>query len=269
MHDTNSPQYVYKQGDEREALEATLHDSDGNVVDLSNAQSATLIIQSKSEFENDSNTLALNVTGQITDPANGVVEYQWQDGDLDLAGGRYYAVWRISWPDQGGDGVADDQTFPREGVLQIDVERTPTGSVDPASAPGDLTVTRLTASEVSGPVANGSVITSLVGSGLSVDANGNLNASTQYYTPTPVSAAHTASDGEFVLVDASTGAVTVTLPTPTTNTAVGIEKTDTSSNVVTVSPNGTESVNYGSAEDLVAQGESLDLISDGVDWYVV
>lgn len=90
-----------------------------------------------------------------------------------------------------------------------------------------------------------------------------------YNTVTPVTSNYTASTNELVLVDASAGAVTVTQPSPEEGKPVGVEKTDTSSNTVTISPNGNENVNYGSSEDLAAQGESVDLVSDGTDWYVV
>ena len=176
MTHTNAETLRYKQSDERPAISSTLHDESGNAVDLTNAQSVTFILQAKDEFENDTSTLALNASASIVSATDGTVEYVLQDGDLDVAPGRYYGAWRVSWPDSGGDGVADDQWFPRDGLLQIDVERTPTGTVDPASAPADLTVTRLTASEIAGSVAGGNVISSLVGNNLSVDANGQLNA---------------------------------------------------------------------------------------------
>jgi len=267
-HDNTTPKETYKQGDERPAFKATLHDEDGNVVDLSDADSVTFVLQAKDEFQNDSDTLAINATASIVSATDGTVEYQIQDGDLNVSDGRYYGAWRVSWPDAGGDGVADEQWFPRDGLEAYDVERVPTGSVDPESAPADLTVTRLTASEIAGDVAAGNVITDLVGPGLSVD-NGVLNAEGGYSSQTTQTSAYTASDGEYVYADASGGGFTVTLPSPSQGARVGVEKTDSTSNTVTIAPNGSESVNYQTDEDLIAQGESIDLRSDGSDWFVL
>ena len=178
MHSATTPHATYKQSDERPAITDVLLDEDGNAVDLTNAQSVTFLLQEKSEYENNSNTLAINATASFVDAANGKVEYVLQDGDLDVAASRYYGTWRVSWPDQAGNGVADDQTFPQDGLLAIDVEQAISGSVDPSSAPNDLTVTRLTASEIAGSVASGNVITDLVGKGLRVDGSGVLHADT-------------------------------------------------------------------------------------------
>lgn len=101
------------------------------------------------------------------------------------------------------------------------------------------------------------------------DGNGNIYSSGGYDTVTTVTADYTASKNELVLVDASGGPVTVTLPAPEEGQPVGLEKSDSSSNTVTISPNSTENVNYASSEDLVAQGESVDLVSGGTDWYVI
>lgn len=267
-HDNTKPKATYSQGDERPSFTATLHDEDGNTVDLSNAQSVTFVLQAKDEFENDTDTLAINATASIVTAADGTVEYVIQDGDLNVTAGRYYGAWRVSWPDQGGDGVADDQWFPRDGLEAYDVERTPTGSVDPDSAPADLTVTRLTASEIAGDVASGNVITDLVGDGLSVES-GALTAAGGYSSQNTVTAAYTASSAEYVYADASGGAFTITLPTPSQGVTVGVEKTDSSSNTVTIAANSGEQVNYQTSEGLIAQGESIDLRSDGTDWFVL
>lgn len=268
-HNNTSPDHEYKQGDERPAISSVLHDEEGNVVDLSDAQSATFILQAKDEFQNDSGTLAINQTASIVSATNGEVQYQLQNDDLAVSPGRYYAAWRITWPDAAGDGVADDQWFPRDGLIAVDVEQTPTGSVDPDDAPQDLTVTRLTASEIAGDVASGNVITDLVGGGLTVESGALTAESGGYSSQTTATSAYTASDGEYVYTDASSGAFTITLPSPSQGARVGIEKTDSSSNTVTVAPNSGEQVNYQTSEDLVAQGESIDLQSDGVDWFVL
>lgn len=80
---------------------------------------------------------------------------------------------------------------------------------------------------------------------------------------------YSAEDGDVVLVDASGGPVSITLPEAEADVSVIVEKTDGSENDVTIASVSTGDVNYSSEETLVAQGESVDLVSDGNDWYSV
>ena len=88
------------------------------------------------------------------------------------------------------------------------------------------------------------------------------------WTVTKVTANYTASDGEIVLVDASGGAVTVTLPTPSSGARVRVKKIDASTNTVTVSPSGTETIDGASSHSISQQYETYEYVSDGTDWYV-
>lgn len=168
---------TYKTGDDRPAINDQLTDLDGNTVDLTDAQSVKFVLQSKQAFSNGSDSLTVNATAEVVDAPNGVVEYELRDSDLDVEPGRYLGCWVVSWPDANGDGKADTQHFPRSGLLEIDVQDAISGSVDAESAPTDLTVMRLTADELAGTVADGNVITNLVGDGHYVDMNGHLNVS--------------------------------------------------------------------------------------------
>ena len=83
-----------------------------------------------------------------------------------------------------------------------------------------------------------------------------------------VNANYTASDGEIVLVDASGGAVTITLPTPSASARVRVKKIDASSNVVTVQPSGSETIDGASSHTISQQYETYEYVSDGTNWYV-
>lgn len=76
------------------------------------------------------------------------------------------------------------------------------------------------------------------------------------------------SDGESVWVDASGGATTVQLPTPDAGIAVRVVVVD-ATNDVTVTRDGTETID-GSASDLTLSAEqALALESDGANWRTV
>jgi hypothetical protein len=86
-------------------------------------------------------------------------------------------------------------------------------------------------------------------------------------TTTSTSSDYIASTGEYVLADASGGPLTVTLPAPEADATVAVKKTDASENDVTVStPSG--NIDAQASEQLIQQGESLTLLSDGTDWYI-
>ena len=79
---------------------------------------------------------------------------------------------------------------------------------------------------------------------------------------------YTASDGDIVLVDASGGAVTITLPSPTAGAKVRVKKTDASTNVVTVSPSAAETIDGASSDSISKQYETYEYVSDGTNWFV-
>lgn len=83
-------------------------------------------------------------------------------------------------------------------------------------------------------------------------------------------AAYTATDSDdVILVDATAGAVTITLPT-----AVGragkrytIKKIDSSANAVTIDPNGTETIDRAATVVLGAQDAAAIIESDNANWF--
>ena len=80
---------------------------------------------------------------------------------------------------------------------------------------------------------------------------------------------YTASNGDCVLADASSEAITITLPSPSNNAIVNVKKIDSSANVVTVEPNGSETIDGSSSKTIDTQYESYTFISDGTNWYII
>ncbi|RKY40075.1 MAG: hypothetical protein DRP85_09290 [Candidatus Makaraimicrobium thalassicum] len=83
-----------------------------------------------------------------------------------------------------------------------------------------------------------------------------------------VSANYTASTNEFVLADASSGAITITLPSPSANARVAVKKVDSSTNNVTVDA-GTANIDGNTTFTLGTQYESYEFYCDGTNWYVL
>ena len=79
-----------------------------------------------------------------------------------------------------------------------------------------------------------------------------------------LSASASIATGEFADVDATSGAVTITLPPASTNSGkmIGVAKSDASGNYVTLSGQ----VNGAATTDLTTQYTALLLISNGTEW---
>jgi len=85
-------------------------------------------------------------------------------------------------------------------------------------------------------------------------------------------ASYTVGDGDSHLdMDASSGAVTVTLPEAASSRGrvLFVKKTDSSSNAVTIDGNGSETVDGATTQDLFLQYECLQVICDGTGWAIV
>jgi len=78
----------------------------------------------------------------------------------------------------------------------------------------------------------------------------------------------TAADS-IILADASGGAFTVTLPPAAVNNVFTIKKVDASGNLVTIDGDGEETIDGDLTVALSAQYESLTLVTDGSNWFVV
>ena len=86
-----------------------------------------------------------------------------------------------------------------------------------------------------------------------------------------VTAAHTASRGEdVILVNATGGAVTVTLPAAGQYSGLQfiIKKTDASANAVTIDGSGAETIDGAATQVLTVQYQSITVVSDGTGWQI-
>lgn len=74
-----------------------------------------------------------------------------------------------------------------------------------------------------------------------------------------------------VLVDASGGAVTITLPAADLHSGriYDVKKIDSSANAVTVDGNGSETIDDATTQTLSSQYASLRIISDGTEWWIL
>lgn len=74
-----------------------------------------------------------------------------------------------------------------------------------------------------------------------------------------------------VLVNATSGAKTITLPSAATVTGkqLKIKKTDASANAVTVTPSGSQKIDGAANYSLATQNKLVCIVSDGSNWFIV
>ena len=80
-----------------------------------------------------------------------------------------------------------------------------------------------------------------------------------------------ATSEKILLCDATSGAITVDLPTASGNDGqvYRIKKIDSSTNAVTIDPNGSETIEGASTKVIYIQYESVDIVSDGTNWSIL
>lgn len=73
------------------------------------------------------------------------------------------------------------------------------------------------------------------------------------------------------VVDATGGAVTITLPTAASaiNRCFYIKKIDASGNAVTVDGDGSETIDGATTASLASQYDSVQVVSDGTEWWII
>lgn len=105
---------------------------------------------------------------------------------------------------------------------------------------------------------------SLEGSG-DVVTNGGKTVVSNPTTP------HTADKNEVILWDATSGNKVVNLPAASTSTnfVIDIKKTDSSSNTVTIDGNASETIDGELTKILSSQYESITVICDGSNWFII
>lgn len=93
-----------------------------------------------------------------------------------------------------------------------------------------------------------------------------LSAVTVVTATTTLDASH-----GIVLVDATAGAVTINLPAASGLSGRGyvIMKIDSSTNGVTIDPNGTELINGSNTKTLLNQFNAVLIVTDGTAWYSI
>jgi hypothetical protein len=74
-----------------------------------------------------------------------------------------------------------------------------------------------------------------------------------------------------VLVDATAGAVTITLPAANVSAgrSITVKKTDASVNAVTIDGSGAETIDGATTKSLPAQYDSVTVFCDGTQWWIV
>lgn len=101
------------------------------------------------------------------------------------------------------------------------------------------------------------------------DGGGGGGGGGGYAVIPSVSGDHTASDGEFVLADASAGPLTVTLPAPAEGLLVGVKKVDASGNGVTVATPGTQTIDGQASVTITGRYTSREHTSDGTNYWIL
>src|ERR1035441_2282323 len=114
--------FMTKAGDTLPVLCASLTDATGTAIDLTDATGVSFDMALVGSSE-----LTVNATADIVGPpANGDVQYAWQDGDTDIPG-SYNASFVVTYP-------SGSQSFPSNSWLSILVQPALTDA-QPATAP--------------------------------------------------------------------------------------------------------------------------------------
>lgn len=79
-----------------------------------------------------------------------------------------------------------------------------------------------------------------------------------------------ASQGEIILVNATSGGITITMPSAVSNDYLySIKKTDSSSNSVTIATTSSQTIDGGTTAVILVQYAAVTLVSDGSNWNVI
>ena len=101
--------FYMKQNDTAPAIRATLSDSDGIAVDLTDATVRFLM-------KTQSNILTANGAATILDSANGVVQYAWEVGDT-MNEGTHLAEFEVTY------SSGKVESFPNRGYIKVKVTK--------------------------------------------------------------------------------------------------------------------------------------------------
>ena len=86
-----------------------------------------------------------------------------------------------------------------------------------------------------------------------------------------ITATATVGSGGVFLVDATGGAVTLTLPLAAAiiGRVISVKKIDASGNAVTVDGSGSETIDGASTAVLTSQYDSVTVMTDGSEWFTI
>ena len=103
-----------KQGDTQPPVIQTLYMGDGTVADLTDADILFKMRRLIGLVAGEGDILIIEEgeAASLGDPEDGVVKYEWAQGDTDIAGG-YEAEWEVTFED------GEVLTFPNGGYLTI------------------------------------------------------------------------------------------------------------------------------------------------------
>jgi len=169
----------------------------------------------------------------------------------------------LSWRFQGGQGVID----------ALDGGTTVVTGIDELNALSQLTITQ-DGKRADLAVAADGIDTAELASGAITDTE--VSASTtlsrdklqgQWQTVTQAGD-YTAANYEHVLADASSAALTVTLPAPASDLRLSVKKIDATNNVPIATPNS-ETIDGNSSITLSTQYDERTLTSDGTNYFIV
>jgi hypothetical protein len=91
------------------------------------------------------------------------------------------------------------------------------------------------------------------------------------WTLTTTSTSITASANNVILCNATSGAITITLPAASSNTnkIYGIKKIDSSINTITIDGNASETIDGALTQVISSQYDCLTIMCDGSNWYII
>lgn len=77
------------------------------------------------------------------------------------------------------------------------------------------------------------------------------------------------ADNNVALCDCTSNAITINLPAAATGQQYHIKKIDATANTVTIDPNGTETIDGSLTKVISTQYDSITVVSDGSNWFIV
>jgi len=144
----------------------------------------------------------------------------------------------------------------------------PTGDeVDVTTADGEIDHDSLSNFDANEHVDHSSVSIS-AGDGLSGGGDITTSRTLTAQSVQSISSNTTASAQNVLLADASGSALTVTLPSPSTDVDVTVKKTDSSGNAVTIATPGGQTIDGQSSIGITAQYASRTVVSDGNNYFI-